>query len=353
MGQSAPETTDSRPSDSSRVDAEGPESVGESSRQRNVMNPEPVVSPQVSVCIPSYNGEEYIAEAIESILRQSLHDLELIVADDGSTDRTLDVVTSIADPRIRVHCDGSRRGIPGNWNRCLDLARGTYVCVFHQDDIMHPDNLYRKVQILEADLSVTMVHSAIEIVMTDGLTPLSNWVEGACDDVVADGDAYFRKLLFRGNLVCAPSVVAPRRTWMDVGGFDEQLGYACDYEMWMKMCVGGRVAFLREPLIRYRWHKDNASYRFRSHQRAAECALAARLGLRYYVGHTGKDREGQVMEEALSAIDELRRSVAAREERIAAVESERDRAWQESQQLSRSWEEQKAYIQRLESGRRR
>src|SRR5713101_5204859 len=187
---------------------------------------------RVSVCIPTYNGAEFVAQAIESVLAQSLQDFELLVVDDCSTDATLDVVRSFTDSRIRVDENDRRLGIPGNWNRCLSLGRGEYLCLFHQDDVMLPENLARKVQVLASDPTIGFVHSAVEVLIEDSApAPLANWIEDASADFIVDGVGYFRKLLF-GNLICAPAVVARRQRLLDLGGFDEGLGYTPDYEMW-------------------------------------------------------------------------------------------------------------------------
>ena len=102
--------------------------------------------PVLSICVPTYNGQAYLAEALESILQQTYASFEVIVVDDGSTDKTLEIVQAFAaaDVRLRVYQNPQQRGIPGNWNECVRLARGQYVCVFHQDDVMLPNNLARK-----------------------------------------------------------------------------------------------------------------------------------------------------------------------------------------------------------------
>ncbi|MGH8009930.1 MAG: glycosyltransferase, partial [Candidatus Binatia bacterium] len=227
---------------------------------------------RVSVCLPTYNGEEFIAEALKSILAQSLTDFELLVVDDCSTDTTLDIVRSFADPRIRIYQNAERLGIPGNWNRCLSLARGEYVCLFHQDDVMLPENLERKVRVLDSDPGIGFVHSAAEV-LTESSAPtqLGEWIEDATEDFTVEGLIYFRKLLLHGDCICAPAVVTRRTELLRLGGFDGELGYACDYEMWMKMCVESRAAFLCQPLIRYRWHGENASHVFRFERGVEEC----------------------------------------------------------------------------------
>jgi glycosyltransferase involved in cell wall biosynthesis len=87
--------------------------------------------PVLSICLPTYNGEAYLAEALGSILQQTYALFEVIVVDDGSTDKTLEIVQAFAavDVRLRMYQNPQQRGIPGNWNECVRLARGQYVCV--------------------------------------------------------------------------------------------------------------------------------------------------------------------------------------------------------------------------------
>lgn len=305
----------------------------------------------VSVCLPTYNGADYIEEALRSILDQTYRDFELLVVDDGSTDATLDIVQSFSDPRIQVHRNPERLGIPANWNRCLELAGGAFVCVFHQDDVMLPDNLERKVQLLNADETVGFVHSAVET-LVEGSAPsaFADWIEDATDDTVWDGPEYFRTLLLNGNRVCAPTVLARRHALIEQGGFDRDLGFACDYAMWLRLCLRYRTGFLARPLVRYRWHGGNASHAYQFERGMDEITTAARRGLRLY-----REREphadGPVLADALTALDALRRW---------AVELQRGKVWLEGQQAS--WRsvaetqntfirELKGWIEELETGK--
>src|SRR5262245_38069219 len=132
-------------------------------------------SPMVSVCIPTYNGSAFVAEAIRSVLDQSLSDLELIVVDDASTDTTVEVAGSFADQRLRLVTSRVNRGLVGNWNRCVELAGGRYLCIFHQDDVMLPDNLAAKAKLLEANPRVGFVHSNVLQVGPRGELLAGSW----------------------------------------------------------------------------------------------------------------------------------------------------------------------------------
>ena len=279
----------------------------------------------VSVCLPTYNGETFIKEALDSVIGQSYRDFELLVVDDGSTDRTLDIVQSLSDPRIQLHRNPTRLGIPANWNRCLELAAGEFVCVFHQDDVMLPENLERKVQLLSADETVGFVHSAVETLAEESApSAFADWIEAATDDTLWDGPEYFRTLLLNGNRVCAPTVLARRSALLEQGGFDPDLGFACDYAMWLRLCLTYRVGFLARPLVRYRWHGGNASHAYQFERGVEEIRTAARRGLRLYRDR-GAPADGPVLDDALTALDALRRW---------AAELQRGKAWLEGQQAS-------------------
>ena len=296
----------------------------------------------VSVCVPTYNGAAFIEETLRSIVNQSYQDFELLIVDDGSTDNTLEIVQSFSDPRIQLHRNPERLGIPGNWNRCLSLARGEYVCVFHQDDVMLPENLERKVQLLSADPTLGFVHSAVETLVDESApSSFADWIEDATEDTVWGGPEYFRTLLLRGNRVCAPTVMARRRALLEQGGFDRDLGFACDYAMWLRLCMTQRVGFLASPLVRYRWHGGNASHAYQFERGVEEITEAGRRALKLSQDQVTQS-DGLVLGEAFSALTKLRRWIG---------ELERGKAWLEAQQAS--WrnvaETQTALIHELKS----
>ena len=304
----------------------------------------------VSVCLPTYNGAEYVEEALRSILDQTYQDFELLIVDDGSTDATLDIVQSFSDPRIKLHRNPERLGIPANWNRCLELAAGEFVCVFHQDDVMLPENLERKVRLLSADETLGFVHSGVEPLVDESApSSFANWIEDATEDTVFDGLEYFRTLLLRGNRVCAPTVMARRHALLEQGGFNKDLGFACDYAMWLRLCMTYRVGFLARPLVRYRWHGGNASHAYQFERGVEEITEAGRRALKLSQDQVTQS-DGLVLGEAFSALTKLRRWIG---------ELERGKAWLEAQQAS--WRsvaetqtaiihELKGWIEELEKG---
>lgn len=262
-----------------------------------------LASPRLSICLPTYNGEAYVAEAVRSVLQQSYRAFEIVALDDGSSDRTLEILQAFPDPRLRIYQNPHRRGVPGNWNGAVALARGEYVCVFHQDDVMLADNLARKVALFESDPRLSLVHSlAVPLLEPDAPSCLGDWMEKAEGDFVEEGEGYFRKLLLRGNCICAPTVLVRRTQLETVGGFNEALGYACDYEMWMKLCLAGRVGFIHDALVGYRWHAGNVSHDYQHERGVEECGRAMRGALAYYTAHRGAASNPQLVAEAAEAV---------------------------------------------------
>jgi glycosyltransferase involved in cell wall biosynthesis len=317
--------------------------------------PEKEAVAKVSVCIPTHNGAAFLEEAIRGVLSQSFQDFELLIVDDGSTDPTLDIARSFSDPRLRVFQNETRLGIPANWNRAVSLARGEFVCLFHQDDVMLPENLARKTAVLAADPGVSFVHSAVEFLVETAAPNLPlDWVDKSAEDYVVDGRAYFYKLLF-SNRICAPAVVVRRSHLLRAGQFDERLGFACDYAMWMRLCAEGNVGFISRPLLLYRWHQQNASHAFRFEREVDETLLARQDALRYYADRTGERQDTQVFLHALDTLADWHRRVVAldaQSERqlayIREVEQMREKLWAEVQRVGKAWEEQHRYIQGLE-----
>lgn len=101
------------------------------------------MTPMVSVCIPTYNGAATIGAALQSVGQQRYADFDVLVVDDGSHDDTVDVVKSFARkiPSLRIESNHTNQGLAGNWNRCLDLAEGSWIKFLFQDDLLHPDCL--------------------------------------------------------------------------------------------------------------------------------------------------------------------------------------------------------------------
>ena len=118
--------------------------------------------PKVTVVIPVYNREKYLGIAVDSILSQTFPDFELLVIDDGSIDRSIDVVLSHSDPRIRLVCNNTNLGVSTTRNKGIQLARGEYLAFLDSDDWAHPERLAKQTAFLDNHPDYSAVGSWIE-----------------------------------------------------------------------------------------------------------------------------------------------------------------------------------------------
>lgn len=125
-------------------------------------------SPQVTVLLPVYNGEKYIAQAIESILNQSFRNFELRIIDDGSKDSSVKIVQSYSDPRIRIVKNPQNLGLVQTLNRGITLIKSEYLARMDADDIALPDRLEKQLLFMQARPEVGLLGGAIQLVDENG-----------------------------------------------------------------------------------------------------------------------------------------------------------------------------------------
>jgi glycosyltransferase involved in cell wall biosynthesis len=206
----------------------------------------------VSICIPSYNAARFLPAAIDSVLAQDFADFELVVSDDASTDDTAAVLGRYADPRLRVVRSEDRLGQAGNWNRCVELAGGEYVTLLHADDELLPGYLERAVAVLDAHADVRLVHCSVEHIDEAG-DPL--FLQTLLDEDLVDGDRLIlRRLLLEGCVINPAGVMVRRTAYERAGPFTDRIVWGVDWHMWIRVALQGAVAYLAEPLARYREH---------------------------------------------------------------------------------------------------
>lgn len=209
---------------------------------------------KVSVCIPTYNYGNYIAETIESVLAQNFSDFELLIIDDCSNDQTAEVVGSYArkDPRIRFIVNRVNLGMVQNWNSCITQARGEYIkYVFGDDLLSDPTALERMTDLLDGDSSISLVCSARNLIneSSELLKVESHFETG----IMSGTDVINRCMLDQGNLIGEPSVVMFRKN-QALRGFNVNYSQIVDLEMWFHLLEQGNFAYINEPLCSFRIH---------------------------------------------------------------------------------------------------
>ena len=216
-------------------------------------------TPLVSVCIPAFNHEKYVASAIESVLGQTLDDFELIITDDASADRTVDVIRSFHDPRIRLFEMPRNLGPSCAANNNIAQARGRYLAFLASDDMFTPDKLEKQFQFLEENAQVGAVFSWMTYVSESGLDfDLPRSTE-AIDIANRSQAEWLRYLFFDGNPFSAPTAMVRRDLLDEKEPVDPRLLQLQDFDLWVRLCLRTEMHILPERLLKYRIRDHGAN----------------------------------------------------------------------------------------------
>ena len=236
-------------------------------------------APRISVCIPAYQGAEFIGETVRSVLRQSFGDFELVIVDDGSTDETVAVARGFADPRIRIIVNPRNLGQRGNWDKALSEARGEFFKLLPQDDFLYPDCLRRQVGVFDdpANAAVALVSCARNIVDRRGRVLMKRAFGKKAGRV--GGRRAVRNCVRSGtNLIGEPGAVLMRTGLArKIGGFDDTDFYVLDLDYWSRALVDGDLYIVPETLAAFRVAPGSASVRVASSQSRDFRSFIARL----------------------------------------------------------------------------
>ncbi len=212
----------------------------------------PVGSPAVSVVISVYNGERFLRQAIESVLAQSLGDLELVAVDDGSTDASWQILNDYAssDSRIAIHRQANQ-GRAAALNRGITLARAPYVARLDADDIALPNRFERQRQFLAEHELVAVVGGAVTFVDEHGRA-FAGVEYPLADSEIRNAFAYTTPLAH-------PAVMLRRDVFRSLGGYRTLFREAEDLDLWLRIGERRQLANLPELVICYRMHGGQAT----------------------------------------------------------------------------------------------
>ncbi len=212
--------------------------------------------------IPVFNGESTILETIASVRAQTFEDFEIVVINDGSTDRTLHIVESVGDPRIRV-LSYANGGLACARNRGLDRARGEFISFVDADDLWMPDKLSSQIGALKQDPRAGAAYSWTAFIDERGRFLYAK------ERVTFEGNVYEHLLL--SNFIASGSNVLLRRSCVDVvGRFDESVvGGVDDWKYWLRVARDWRVVLVPKYQVLYRFSRSSMT----SHVERMEAGL--------------------------------------------------------------------------------
>lgn len=206
--------------------------------------------PKVSVLMPVYNAEQYLARAIDSIIAQTFKDWELILIDDGSCDDIMSVLSKYDDERIYYVKNPVNMGLIKTLNRGIDYCEGEYIARMDADDISHPDRLKYQVDFMDK-------HPQYLMCGTNATVIDNNEQETGKIRNLTDNNFLQINLLFSPPFV-HPSVIV-RTEVLQTNRYDERYKHVEDYELWCRIARLGKVANISKALLQYRWHDSNVS----------------------------------------------------------------------------------------------
>lgn len=235
-----------------------------------------MASPAVSVCVPVYNGERYLFDCLQSIRDQSLSDIDVLIVDDCSTDRSLEIAQSFAaaDARFTVHANQRNLGLVGNWNECVERSKGDWIKFVFQDDTIAPSCIELMLQRVRP---ATLLAACSRDFIFDPDTPesLQDWYRGhqratehrwgVSRSVGADDFCAATLDEVGGNLVGEPtSVLINRAAFERHGLFNANLIMSCDLEYWNRIGVNAGFEWISDRLASFRVHGGATSAENRS-----------------------------------------------------------------------------------------
>lgn len=241
--------------------------------------------PLLSVFMPTYNGESYVREAIESVLDNGFADLEVVVVDDGSTDATVNAVESIHHPAIRLSRNPRNLGVVETRRRGVPLLQGRYVALLDQDDVAVPGRFRAQIDRLETAGGPDIVGGAIE-----------NFGDFEGVKSFYASDAEIRAALLFNASISNPAVcmkVEPLREGLIAYSVDA--GPAADYAMWVDaMLAGLRLENLGRVVTRYRRHAESMTRTHLDEMLARACQVRKRVADLYFPAFSDTERTAVV-----------------------------------------------------------
>lgn len=230
-------------------------------------------APRVTVLLPVHNGEPYLAAAVQSILAQGFADFELLIIDDGSTDRSCEIIGSFADPRIRLLRNARNLRLIATLNRGLEEARGEYVARMDADDVSLPGRLEAQVSFLDQNPGVGVVGTAVQLIDAQG-TP------GAAVRFPVTHTLIRWALCFISP-IAHPAAMMRKAVVSGLGGYSAQALHCEDYDLWWRASAVTQLANLKDVLLQLRKHDGNITVRHASihDDTAVELCRAALSGI--------------------------------------------------------------------------
>jgi len=219
--------------------------------------------PEVSVVIPSYNHEDYIEECINSVLKQSYQDFEIIITDDGSRDNTVKNILKFDDSRIKLYINRENKGACIAANHCIKQSSGKFIAMLSSDDVWMPDKLEIQVDFMKKHNNIAGVFTKI-IGIDEDSHPIydENFIFKDTFNVPnRTRYQWLNHFFYHGNCLCHPSSLIRRECYDQVGLFNPTMAGLPDLDFWVRLCFYKDIHIINKKLVKFRFFQNqlNAS----------------------------------------------------------------------------------------------
>lgn len=211
--------------------------------------------PLISVIMPVYNAQKYIGSAIESILNQTLKDFELIIINDYSTDKTLNIIKSFSkkDSRIKIINNNKRLNIARTLNKGISSAKSNIIARMDADDIAFPDRLELQHKLINSSKNIAVVGANVVIMNTAG--------NQIAIRSYPDSSGELKKCLFKYSPFAHPVVMFRKNMFEEVGGYNPKYSPTEDLDLWFRLGSKYEFKSVPEPLLKYRIYEKSSSHK--------------------------------------------------------------------------------------------
>lgn len=207
--------------------------------------------PLVSIITPVFNGEKYLAQAIESALSQTYCNFELLIINDGSTDNSYQIIKPYLSNKQVHYFEKVNGGVASARNYALRHAQGKYIGFLDQDDRWSTNKLALQVEYLEGNKNVALHYAKQQVIDSDGLAFYFDWPTGATGSCLRE--------IFQRNQITILTTLVRKSAIDEAGFFNEALSGTDDYDMWMRVLLKHPIHYDNTTLAEYRLHDTNVS----------------------------------------------------------------------------------------------